>query len=505
MPVLVLVSLAACAAETAPALELCPSGRPRRSEVPVAVTTSPDATTYFIRIDGGDANQCTGRSDTAYPGTGTAQACAWKNPQIALPASGSARIAGGDTLLIGAGTYEIGSDARMQKIPSGPSASTPTRILGKPGTHPKLVGVAGTHRVLNLDGSSNIEVGNLEITDGSDCVYKHSTAAAACTAPLPWARVGLYARASRNVWLHDLNIHGMAARGINAGGLSNWTMERVKLNGNGSAGWDGNIDGDGSNSGNMIIRNIEIAWNGCGERVSTGEPWACWAQSTGGYGDGFGTTETGGQWLIEDAFIHHNTSDGLDLRYMDGADTTTVTLRRIHAVANAGNQVKVKGNSLIENSVLVGRCGFFKNKFFMTDRDLCRADGSTLQLVMTGNDTATVRYNTIAGEGAVQIGHSEGDSTDRIHIRNNLVLGFPYYLHPGKLSAFNGGKTRAVTSFSGNMGWKVRACPTGTTCTQDPKLTNMTLAAFDARPLAASPVKGKAGAVSCGQTPPPRR
>jgi hypothetical protein len=504
----VLASLAACAAETAPALELCPSGPPRKSEVPIALRASPDTTTYFIRSDGGDADQCTGRSDAAYPGSGTDQACAWKNPRIALPASGAARIAGGDTLLIGAGTYEIGSDAHMQKIPSGPSSSTPTRILGKPGTIPKLVGIAGTHRVLNLDGSSNVEVGNLEITDGSDCVYKHSNAAAACTSAMPWARVGLYARASSNVWLHDVNIHGMAARGINAGGLNNWTMERIKLNRNGSAGWDGNVgddDDDGSNSGKITIRNIEIAWNGCGERVSTGEPWACWAQASGGYGDGFGTTGTGGQWLIEDAFIHHNTSDGLDLRYMDGADATKVTLRRIYAVANAGNQVKIKGNSLIENSVLIGSCSFFRDKFFMTDRDLCRSDGSTLQLVMTGNDTATVRHNTIAGEGAVQIGHSEGNPTDRVHIRNNLVLGFPYYRHPDQLSAFNGGNTRAITSFSGNMGWKVRTCPTGTICTQDPKLANMTLAAFDAKPLATSPMKGKAGAVPCAGLPTPGR
>ena len=58
----------------------------------------------------------------------------------------------------------------------------------------------------------------------------------------------------------------------------------------------------------------------------------CWGQKAGGYGDGLGTITTGGQWLIEDAFVHHNTSDGLDLRYMDGADATRVTLRRIRAI-----------------------------------------------------------------------------------------------------------------------------------------------------------------------------
>ncbi|WP_198032433.1 choice-of-anchor Q domain-containing protein [Aerolutibacter daejeonensis] len=443
-----------------------------------------------MRTDGGDASQCNGLSNAAYPGSGTGQSCAWKSPIIALPASGSARIAGGDTLRIVPGTYQLGSGGYMQPIPSGPSRTSKTVVVGYGGT-PKLVGVGGAHRVLNLDGSSNVEVGNLEITDNSDCVYGHSVSSAACTSSMPWARVGLYARASNYVWLHDLNIHGLGARGINAGGLSNWTMERLKINKNGSAGWEGNIGTGGSNSGNMVMRDIEIAWNGCGERVSTGEPWACWAQQTGGYGDGFGTTDTGGNWLIEDAFIHHNTSDGLDMRYMDGADTTKVTLRRVYSVANAGNQVKIKGNSVVENSVLVGQCTYFRGKYYMTEGDLCRAYGSSLLLIMTGNDTATIRHNTIAGEGDAQIAYGEGTSTDKIFIQNNLVVGFPYYANASNQTLFSGGGAPAAKSFSGNMGWKVRSCPTGATCTQDPQLRNMTLASFDAEPLSGSPVIDK--------------
>ncbi|WP_460761459.1 right-handed parallel beta-helix repeat-containing protein [Lysobacter fragariae] len=500
--------MAACADEFAPEAgglapsglqpstrEPCPSDRPGKTDIPIAATAAPDATIYYVRTDGGDATQCTGRADAAYSGSGIAQACAWKNPDIALPPSGPARIGGGDTLLIGAGAYEIGSDGYMQPIPSGPSTSMPTRFLGKTGT--RLVGVAGVHRVLNLEGSSNVEIGNLEVTDDSDCVYKHSDQTVACNDAAQWARVGLYAHRSSNVWLHDLNIHGMAARGMNAGGLNNWTMERIKLNRNGTAGWDGNVGDDGSNSGRIVLRDIEIAWNGCGERVATGEPWACWAQQSGGYGDGLGTTDTGGQWLIEDAYVHHNTSDGLDLRYMDGADATNVTLRRIHAVANAGNQVKVKGNALIESSVLVGHCSFFKGKYDMLEGDLCRGDGSTLQLVMTGHDTAIVRNNTLVGEGATQIGHSEGDSTDRIYIQNNVVIGFPYYLGPGSQSMFDGGKAKAARHFSGNLAWNTRSCPANTTCNQNPKLTGMALDRFDAEPLAGSPVIGTAVATSC--------
>ncbi len=458
---------------------------------------SAQAATYYVRTDGGDATQCNGRADAKYPGSGTAQNCAWKNPNIALPNSGSPRIAGGDTLMIGAGSYQIGSGGYMQKVPSG-TATARTRILGKAGT--KFVGVGGVHRVLNLDGSSNVEIGNIEITDGSDCVYNHSQSVAKCTSTMPWARVGLYARASSNVWLHDVNIHGMAKNAVNAGGLTNWTMERVKFNKNGSAGWDGNVGSDGSNSGSIIMRDIEIAWNGCGERVSTGEPWACWAQQTGGYGDGFGTIDTGGKWLIEDAFIHHNTSDGLDLRYMDGADSTKVTLRRIYSVANAGNQVKIKGNSLIENSVLVGQCTYFRGKYYMTEGDLCRAYGSSLLLILTGNDNVTVRHNTIAGEGDAQIAYGEGASSDRINIQNNLVVGFPYYANTSNQTLMTGGGAPAVKSFSGNMGWRVRSCPSGTTCTQDPRLANMTLASFNAEPLSGSPVVDKAPLISAVTT-----
>jgi len=463
----------------------------------LAAIGSAQAATYYVRTDGGDGSQCNGRADAAYPGSGTGQNCAWKNPNIALPNSGSARIVGGDTLMIGAGSYQIGSGGYMQKVPSGTSTAK-TRILGKAGT--KLVGVGGVHRVLNLDGSSNVEIGNLEITDGSDCVYNHSQSVAACTSSMPWARVGLYARASSNVWLHDVNIHGMAKNGANAGGLTNWTMERVKFNKNGSAGWDGNIGTGASNSGSIIMRDIEIAWNGCGERVSTGEPWACWAQQTGGYGDGFGTTDTGGQWLIEDAFIHHNTSDGLDLRYMDGADSTKVTLRRIYAVANAGNQVKVKGNSLIENSVLVGQCTWFRGKYYMTEGDLCRAYGSSLLMILTGNDVATVRHNTIAGEGDAQIAYGEGASTDKIYVQNNLVVGFPYYANTSSNTLFAGGGAPAAKSFSGNMGWNTRSCPSGSICAQNPTLKNMTLASFDAEPLDGSPVIDKAPMISAVTT-----
>ncbi len=484
---------------------------------------SAQAATYFVRTDGGDASQCNGRADAGYSGSGTAQNCAWKHPYYALPSSGTARIAGGDTLMIGSGDYMIGYGApgmagtcasgdrtscSLGKIPSGTSATARTRILGNSAAPPKLWGAEKTWSVLNLNGSSNVELGHLEVTDKSNCVSAHSNAAAACnrtTVPYGnWASVGLSASASSNVWVHDVNIHGMGLHGINAGGLSNWTFERVKINANGWAGWDANVGTNSSNSGAIIMRDIEIAWNGCGQDWQTGAPVNCWAQKSGGYGDGLGTITTGGQWLIEDAFVHHNTSDGLDLLYMDGAAGTSVTIRRAYAIANAGNQIKTRGNATIENSIVVGSCAYFAGKDFMLAGDLCRASGNALSVSIAGSDVATIRHNTIIGQGDGLIMTEGGTSTAKVNIQNNALLGMPDYLAgvagiSSELAvahfAYN---STAVVGFAGNLVWNVKnsQCPAGSICGQNPNLTNMTLASFDAAPKAGSPVIDKVAMLS---------
>lgn len=101
-------------------------------------------TAWYVRTDGGSPAQCTGLVDAPYPGSGTNQPCAWDHPFRALPPDGTPRIAGGDTLIIGSGSYMMGYGAPgadncasdypwgcyMLPIPSGPDPSHPTRILG---------------------------------------------------------------------------------------------------------------------------------------------------------------------------------------------------------------------------------------------------------------------------------------------------------------------------------------------------------------------------------------
>jgi hypothetical protein len=468
---LIVVALAGCAANgTTPAVPgaaatgpaaLATSGataavNPAEPSAPVAASApaqtppSSSGTVYYVRPDGGSSEQCTGLADAPYGGSGTGQDCAWDHPFRALPPGGTPRLAGGDTLLVGAGSYQMGFGApgsdscdeggsfgcHMPPVPSGPDADHPTRVLGAGwesgcARPPELWGSGRPWFVVNLTDASNVELACFEVTDHSPCVENHS-GGLACERDNPpygdWASYGLQAEDSANVRLRDLNIHGLAAGGVHAGRLRDWTVENVRIAGNGSVGWDGDLwdDAGDANEGTLIFRNWLVEWNGCGETYPGGEPAGCWAQEAGGYGDGVGTGETGGDWIIEDSAFLHNTSDGLDLLYHTLGGR--ITLNRVRAEGNAGNQVKVTGPTEISNSVLIGNCAFFENQPFTYLVDHCRALGNTLAAFFTGGDHIGIVNSTIygQGDGLVMPGIREGfecTGTETFSARNSIFLG----------------------------------------------------------------------------------
>lgn len=435
---------------------------------------------------------------------------------VALPAYGTARIAGGDTLMIHSGQYKIGYgapagaekcnstypwDCIMPAIPSGKSATEPTRILGEGydtgcASPPQLWGRERAARVLSLVGSSNVKMACLEVTDHSACVDGHSLASAKCSRTAypygDWASYGLYATDSSNVELTDINIHGMAVTGVTAARVKDWTLTRVRIAANGWAGWGGDVGATtSSNSGTIKFSHVTIEWNGCGETYAAGAtpaPTNCWSQTAGGYGDGLGTAATGGNWIIEDSAFLHNTSDGLDLLYANG--TGSVTLNRVWAEGNAGNQIKIGGSAAVSNTVAIANCGYFDGKSFTYNVDPCRAYGDAVVFSLKkSTDVSSFVNSTVVGQGGVVV-LAVGPAGSNLKVQNNILIGKPYYFDTSMQMAdiYSDAGTITVTD-GGNLKQTLRSakCTTsaGVIC-GTAGVTNDTLTAFNPQLLSTS-------------------
>jgi hypothetical protein len=507
-------SACAAALEESPPITPFVPLRPNAAE-PVR---SPSASTYYIRPDGGSASQCTGLVDAPYPGSGSGQPCAWDHPFRALPPGDTPRIAGGDTLSIASGSYMMGYgapgtgncesdgafDCHIPPIPSGPDPAHPTRVLGAGWdagcpSPPELWGAERPWFILNLNDSSNVELACLEITDHSDCVEDHTGGLACQRADYPfgeWAAVGLYAEDASNVHLRHLNIHGLAVDGIHAGRLSDWTLEDVRIAGNGWAGWDGDIEGDDSNAGTLTFRRWTVEWNGCAETYPGGEPAGCWSQTAGGYGDGVGTGATGGHWIIEDSTIRYNTSDGLDLLYAREPGSA-IEIRRTVARGNAGDQIKTSGPTTVENVLAVSNCGYFQDQPFTYNVDYCRAGGAAIALTLRPGDQARVINATVTGHGdcLLTLECQEGtacDGSEALLLRNDIFQGNPEFAGEGDTTCLSWTDMEpdpTVIDHAIIDGVKnpPEPCPPNSQCDVPPGLVNETITAFDGHLLETSP------------------
>jgi hypothetical protein len=346
----------------------------------------------------------------------------------------------------------------MSAVPSGPDPAHPTRILGAGwdtgcAAPPELWGTGRPWFVFNMTDSSNVDVACLEITDHSSCIEDHVFVTGGseytCQRDTPpygdWAATGLYAEDSANVLLKDLDIHGLASTGVQAGRLTDWTVENVRTSGNGLAGWNADLVGDSTNSenhGTFVFRHWTVEWNGCGETWPEEEHVACWGQEEGGYGDGggFGGT-TGGRYVIEDSAFLNNTSDGLDMLYtrLPGA---TIEIRRTIFEGNDGNQLKFTAErGTVENVVIVSNCGRFHGMPHWNDDDDCRAGGDALALFLQPGGQVDVTNATITGEGGcLMIAGCALDKTctgtEAVRVSNTIFQGQKVFFSPDQDACF---------------------------------------------------------------------
>jgi uncharacterized protein (TIGR03437 family) len=377
---------------------------------------------------------------------------------------------------------------------------------------PELWGTQRANTVLSLDGTSNAHIACLEITDHSGCVEFHADSSVRCQRDQypygEWAAIGIHAQDSRNVLLRNLNIHGLSQTGIQAGRIADWTVEDVRITANGLSGWDGDLGGvDSSNSGTLTFRRWKVEWNGCVETWPGRQPDSCWAQEAGGYGDGVGTAASAGRWIIEDSEFRHNTSDGLDLLYLETVrgERPSVEIRRTIANGNAGNQIKVTGRSTIVNTVAVGNCMFFFNKPFgrylggQFSGDHCRAFGAAVALFMHRGDAASLVNSTIVGQGdglfTIECRTAGGtapacDGTESITVQNNVLVGYGDFLGGDDTALFYDPRnvTQGRVDYNVIHNVKERPCSGASrNVCADPLLVNPTLESFNGRLRAGSP------------------
>lgn len=509
------------------------------------------ATTWYVRGDGGSATQCNGKSDAAYPGHGAHRACAFNHPFWALPPgdeSPNYKPAGelkpGDTLVIEAGSYMIGYGApnsetpmcykpatwgcTMAGIPSGIDAAHPTTISGDCAKPPVLWGTQRVSSIFDIRNVHDVIIKCMNLTDHSACIefYKPTTNAggvAACNRDQfpygEWAASGIHAADVRNLTLENLDIHGFADYGVQAGRLSGITTVRnVVLRANGWGGWSGDLGGNNhksSNSGTLTFAGLKVSWNGCSEAYPAATVVGCWGQNEGGYGDGFAEAWTGGDWIFDRSEFKHNAQDGLDMLYANG--TGSVTIDHVVAWQNAGNGIKTSGPATLRNSIVNGYCNNWKG-FPIAGNDrsgasgsMCRADGTAVVMEFNGpGQTIKLVGNTITGNGDTLFvggGGDAGYAPDAANVtdfENNVLLGQPSVIprnggRPTALAWFGDGAYAGTVKYRNNIIWGVRNsfCPSENIC-KNPRLKNESLAAFDPMPLPGSPALHAAAGQNVG-------
>ncbi|MBF0504423.1 MAG: hypothetical protein HQL14_04895 [Candidatus Omnitrophica bacterium] len=434
------------------------------------------STTWYVRLDGGTPTQCNGTTNAAYPGSGTGVACALNHPAWVLGTNGnSGLMAGGDTLVIDDTDHSTGAQAQymigygmpntvgancnlyspylctLNTIPSGPNPANPTTVAGISyntgcAAKPQLWGTESVQQVLNVSGASNVAVQCLELTDHSNCGFRVGSPVCAenynsGTSSGTYARNGILgASGMTNLIFKNLDVHGFSNRGLLLGGVNGITFSYVNMDGNYQSNWDGDVgeaNNASYNSGTILLDHVKNRFAGCSEAYprsssfNTADYSNCTDQNDNppGYGDGIGMYNTGGDWVVTDSEISHNTQDGLDILYHDG--TGSVTIQRSLFEGNDGNQLKMTAGGIdIENSVIISNCNYLQNNNKVKNTNSwssCRAGGDATVLSVAQGGTYKILNSTIYSDGnsdvmfVDRVGTCNG--TEKYTFRNNINVG----------------------------------------------------------------------------------
>lgn len=459
------------------------------------VTQGCGASTWYVRPAGGTrystnvtAGQCNGLADADYPGSGTNQACAFNDvrylfqdgtyntgPGGAYPAYGWIGSSG-DTYLIrgsiGTGaSYRIGwnnpnsatSGSVYWGVPGNNALGMPPPINGTSAAHTKILGENyaschtqssktqihggyGVYGILDLRGSSYVDVACIDFTDWSDCGRASQTNL--CNTGIgtlsDFATNGvMFSNTSTNLTLTDIDAHGLGSGGFYGPTGGNVTMNYITIAGSPFSDWS--TDDGTVGVGSLNVTNFSFTWSGCAEEypIVDAVPYQdCTDDNSGGYGDAWGTASivSTTPWNIhfDQGVVAYNTQDGLDALHLTGGGTS-VTVTRVLAYGNMGQQIKVGGaGGTIINNLIVGNCNALRQAipgvpsgYNSNLSDFCRAADVAIAVAVQDGSTLTIQDNTILAANATtfEIDCSAGSagtcsSSYYMDFRNNIFLGF---------------------------------------------------------------------------------
>lgn len=458
------------------------------------VALDANATVYYVRTDGGTDVQCSGTVDQAYDGGAHGTNCAFSHPFYKLDWCGDwstlsacnhvTKMNPGDKLVIVSGSYNMGYSASWANcsdswsygcasmpIPSG-DASSQTTVIGCSVDGcgcsvvnnqltcttplPELYGVGRVKHILNLDGSSNVKISDLNINDHAKCGTGHPTLSCASgsgptMAAEQSALDGIVGWNWNNIQLSNLDIHGFYRYGVWMGKGVNLDLTNVFIHHNALGGFEADVcQRSGLNSsdtapscvgqyhgitGSMGWTNVHINYNGCVEPYPTSGTASCFSQDQGGNGDGFGSFYMGGDWVFNNSDFSYNVADGLDMLYLCRGEYNTgancsLSFIKSRAEGNGGNSTKGPNAFYAEDSFMLGNCGYFQGQSFTYDSNSfnhCRANtGSPLAIEFKSGDSRipTIYNSTISSNGDIAI-LTSGVCTSGTNIisKGNIFIG----------------------------------------------------------------------------------
>jgi hypothetical protein len=447
--------------------------------------------TWYVRPHGGtrysaDAHkgQCDGKADADYKGSGSNQHCAFNDVRYfwtdgsyctnSKPDSGCWHWIGkgGDTYIVRGSlatgvTYRIGQsgpnpgdflglagDPYSAGIPPPPSgtAAAHTRFLGEnyenctaQSARTQLHGGYGVSVVLNMGGSSYVDVACFDITDFSSC--GRATQAHGCNTNFPiedFAGAGIgWNNSSTHDTVTDVRIHGLASLGMAGPTGDGVVMTRIDIVGNAGAGWNADAGNKQTGLGSLLVQNYSISWNGCAEEypIQHELPYAdCTDDNGGGYGDGFGTATVDagpGGWQVhfDKGVVNYNTQDGLDALHLTG-NGSSMTITNTLAYGNMGQQIKVGGTrGVTTNNIIFTNCNAMREAIPGTPEgynkrlsDFCRAADTGVVFTVGDGTTAVFSDNIIysASSTAIEVVPTGPCVTTTCLVRQqrNIFIGF---------------------------------------------------------------------------------